>query len=344
MFKDFMGIEEEFDPLAEVLEDNKERMKEYPNIIAQMATAYAEAKTDVDRYTTAMKVQHGVMGQGLTQLNKIRTAEKAYAEEKRLDALMEANLAKEKQADIQEQLSALGVDAATRDRILGESNERQHFFGLLGRTEQADSIAAIGGGINTKRTRAITQALADFVVQQDQVTESTAKAAAVIDGPSNKALAMAKVEMRTQIEVLGRLQSKTEKGKDEYVKYGETIVAVQGILDGLTREGLDDAIREFQRLKEEVGGAVDAMTALEEAGEKLNAYLKKNEQVTGPFSERIKLLTGVKGARSGELSEPQATVTLDQLAPVDPDSGERVGLAGFSLEGLDKFSGAELDA
>ena len=82
----FSSGEEDADVLADVLEKNKKRLDEYPKILDQMAESYNRAETAAERYMIALRVQNGLLQQGLESVKEVVRAERVAAKEKEIGA------------------------------------------------------------------------------------------------------------------------------------------------------------------------------------------------------------------------------------------------------------------
>ena len=63
--------------LQEQLEETKEALAEYPNIIDQLISSYELAANSAERFETSLRAQVGLMGQGADQMRKVMTAQTA---------------------------------------------------------------------------------------------------------------------------------------------------------------------------------------------------------------------------------------------------------------------------
>ena len=266
-------------PLADVLEEGKERFEEFPNIIRQMAESYEMASTASERYLISLKAQNGLMKQTLTHVRDLRIAESVN---QGMDL-----------AAAQRKLAAAEKTEANARAILdkaGVSNTDGEEIGFFGKLKERIVGKRLREGVSSEdRVGAITsmnQALED----QARLTGQIAQLEAAAAGPSEERLLSTEEAFRTLSLTLESQRSAVEKGSEEFELLSKNIAEVDTIVSTLSAETIGDAEASLVRLSREVNKTEASFQALKDAGAEVEALFAKETAVSGMFSDQIKVL------------------------------------------------------
>jgi hypothetical protein len=266
-------------PLADVLEEGKERFEEFPNIIRQMAESYEMASTASERYLISLRAQNGLMKQTLTHVRDLRIAESVNQGMDLAAAQRKMAAAKEAEASARAILDKAGV-----------SNTEGEEIGFFGKLKERIVGKRLRGGVSSEdRVGAVTsmnQALQDQARLQGQIAQLEAAAA----GPSEERLLSTEEALRTLSLTLQSGLSAVDKGSEEFQLMSANIAEVDTIISTLSEETIGDAEASLVRLSREVNKTEASFQALKDAGAEVEALFAKEAAVSGMFSDQIKVL------------------------------------------------------
>ena len=266
-------------PLADVLEEGKERFEEFPNIIQQMAESYEMAATSSERYLISLKTQNGLMKQTLTHVRDLRIAESVNQGMDLAAAQRKMAAAKEAEASARALLNKAGV-----------SNTEGEEIGFLGKLKERIVGKRLRGGVSSEdRVGAVTsmnQALEDQARLKGQIAQLEAAAA----GPSEERLLSTEEAFRTLSLTLETQRSAVKKGSEEFELLSKNIAEVDTIVSTLSAETIGDAEASLVRLSREVNKTEASFQALKDAGAEVEALFAKETAVSGDFADQIKVL------------------------------------------------------
>ena len=271
--------EETVSPLADVLEEGKERFAEFPNIIRQMAESYEMASTASERYLISLKAQNGLMKQTLTHVRDLRIAESVNQGMDLAAAQRKIAAAKKTEADARVLLDKAGVSNTEGEEIgfFATALEYLAGHGVREGVSSEDRVGAI---------TSINQALED----QARLTGQIAQLEAAAAGPSEERLLVTEKAYRTLSLTLQSQRNAVEKGSEEFDLLSKNIAEVDTILSTLSAETIDTAEASLASLSREVTKTEASFQSLKDAGAEVEAFFAKNKAITGEFSDQIKLL------------------------------------------------------
>ena len=266
-------------PLADVLEEGKERFEEFPNIIKQMAESYEMAATASERYLISLKVQNGLMKQTLTHVRDLRIAESVNQGMDLAAAQRKMAAAKKTEASARALLKSAGVETTEGEEVGGLSKLLERLAGekLRGGVSAGDRVGAINS---------LNQALEDQATLTGQIAQLEAAAA----GPSEQRLAETRRGFLTLSETMKAGLSQHKKGSDEFKLMSKNIAEVDTILSNLTAETIGSAESSLADLSREVNKTEASFQALKDAGAEVEALFAKESAVSGDFADQIKVL------------------------------------------------------
>jgi len=266
-------------PLADVLEEGKERFEEFPNIIKQMAESYELAATASERYLISLKAQNGLMKQTLTHVRDLRIAESVNQGMDLAAAQRKLAAAKETEASARALLDKAGVSNTEGEEVSigGKIWERIVGERLRGGVSSEDRVGAI---------TSMNQALEDQATLTGQIAQLEAAAA----GPSEGRLISTRRAFLSLSETMKAGLSQHKKGSDEFKLMSKNIAEVDTILSNLTAETIGSAESSFDDLSRELNKTEASFQALKDAGAEVEALFAKESAVSGDFAEQIKVL------------------------------------------------------
>lgn len=266
-------------PLADVLEEGKERFEEFPNIIKQMAESYEMASNNSERYLISLKAQNGLMKQTLTHVRDLRIAESVNQGMDLAAARRKLAAAKETEVSARALLKTAGIETTEGEDVGMGRKILEMLAGekLRGGVDSGERVGAINS---------VNQALED----QARLTGQIAQLEAAAAGPSEERLLSTREAYLTLSETLKAGLADHRKGSEEYKLMSANIAEVDTILSTLSAETIKDAEDAFSGLSREVNKTEASFQALKDVGAEVEALFAKKAVVSGVFADEIKVL------------------------------------------------------
>ena len=257
-------------PLADAIEESRRRSAEYPEIITQMADAYDRATTSADKYIVALKVQNGLVSQGVDNIQALRRAELVHNKEREIAARRRLKNIKDEAKSAKARLAALGIDA---DKGLTERQSRK--------LSRHGSLEGVSSTELSKMMAAYREEVQRTAEAQRELNDiMTVK-------PSDALMAETTISLEETVVALTTAQSKLKEGSDEFNNYGSSIDKVNALLAGLTKDNLEETIAELTKLKTTVAATEKSFTGLAEVQSEMQKKIEGNKVATGLFSFEI---------------------------------------------------------
>ena len=266
-------------PLADVLEEGKERFAEFPNIIKQMAESYEMAANASERYLVSLKAQNGLIKQTVSQVKNLRIAESVNQGMDLSAAQRKMKAAKEAEAEARALLNKAGV-----------SNTEGEEVGFLGKLTERVVGHRLRGGVSSEERVAAINSLNESLATQVTLTSAIGQLEAAQAGPSEQRVLATEEAYRTLMETLKGALHTQEKGSSEYKLMSANIVEIDDILSTLSAETLPAAETRFTALSRETEKTVQSFKDLKDAGAEVEALFAKAGAVSGVFANEIKVL------------------------------------------------------
>ena len=275
--------EEVVNPLADVLEEGKERLEEYPNIIAQMADAYAAAKTDLDRYVTSLTAMNGIMGQTVTHLQSLRIHEEAGRQAKVDSAQRALDAAKAAEKEAAAGLAAGGVSVVTGVEM-STWERTKAYFKMLNSQDPNTKLGSAGSG------SALSGVYNDAIAERIRLETELAILPKPGDRASEDRNASAIAAIKGQIMALDNMQKTVKKGSEEWVMFGSYSAEASAILGNLATVGLAKTEEALLDLSIRTEKTVQSFKSLKEIAAEVDALFAGRAAVTGTFNKELKLM------------------------------------------------------
>jgi hypothetical protein len=275
--------EEVVNPLADVLEEGKERLEEYPNIIAQMADAYAAAKTDLDRYVTSLTAMNGIMGQTVTHLQSLRIHEEAGRQAKVDSAQRALDAAKAAEKEAAAGLAAGGVSVVTGVEM-STWERTKAYFKMLNSQDPNTKLGSAGSG------SALSGVYNDAIAERIRLETELAILPKPGDPASEDRNASAIAAIKGQIMALDNMQKTVKKGSEEWVMFGSYSAEASAILGNLATVGLAKTEEALLDLSIRTEKTVQSFKSLKEIAAEVDALFAGRAAVTGTFNKELKLM------------------------------------------------------
>jgi hypothetical protein len=275
--------EEVVNPLADVLEEGKERLEEYPNIIAQMADAYAAAKTDLDRYVTSLTAMNGIMGQTVAHLQSLRIHEEAGRQAKVDSAQRALDAAKAAEKEAAAGLAAGGVSVVTGVEM-STWERTKAYFKMLNSQDPNTKLGSAGSG------SALSGVYNDAIAERIRLETELAILPKPGDRASEDRNASAIAAIKGQIMALDNMQKTVKKGSEEWTMFGSYSAEASAILDNLATVGLAKTEEALLDLSIRTEKTVQSFKSLKEIAAEVDALFAGRAAVTGTFNKELKLM------------------------------------------------------
>ena len=268
------------------LEKVQERLKEFPEVINQMANAYMVATNRIDKFVAAFDPLVGLTSQTSSQLQNLISVQMAENLGNQIAKTKELMEAEEKLAAAQAKVSA--------DRNRKRSD-------MTGYGTLASSSSARAAQEEVDRLTARVEELKNAGIDTERTLQG------------------AKEMMVGYSASLKTAQAFLEEGTSEYKDYQTAIEGAQQVLDLLNKGELDEAIKLHKTLTMQLKEEQQALKGVKDATSDIDAFFKKLGQGTGFFAERTKLLQTALNNLAKEVSPEIATLyeSLGQFEGID---------------------------
>ena len=319
-------------PLADAIEESRRRTAEYPEIINDLADAYDNATTSADKYITALKVQNGLVAQGLDNVKNLRRAEMVANKEREIAARRKMMSIKQEAKAAKDRLAALGIDAEK------------------GLTKGQSRKMARHGGLEGVSTIEINRMLAAYRQEAERAAQAERELNDAMSAkPSDALMAETTISLQETVTALTSARSKLQEGTDEFTNYGKSIDKVNSLLAGLTKDNLEETIAELTKLKTTVAATEESFNGLAEVQAKMQAKIEGNKIATGLFSFQITQLKDALDKIDGtDKSAAQLKVFKDALKGLGLQFGvtakDAEDAAKTLLTKLEKMNTASLES
>lgn len=302
--------EEAVSPLADAIEDSKKRVEEYPNIIEQFAGSYDMATSSAEKYIAALKVQNGLIGQGLSSVKSLARAEEVANRKKEIAARRTLKQQEKAVEDSQKLLKKAGVDMPEDGKFSLGQKAKSHIAGSL-----------FYEGIDPAEVRAAMDAYEQGLAGISTANEALGQVLKA--SPTDELLAETQVALEENIAALTTTRAKLGEGSDEFNNYGTSIDIVNGLLANLTKDNLKETIAELTKLKTTVAATEQSFKGLAEVQAEMGKKIEGNKVATGLFSFEITQLSdALKKIDGTNASAAQLQAFKDALKGLGLEFGE----------------------
>lgn len=246
-------------PLEDSLERSKKRIEEFPNIINQMAVAYAVATSNAERFDTVLRGTSGILQQTVDQMAEFMNVQRSDQIAKQVKARVDLTRA-------QIALNKAEKEGANRTRNPYQPGGLVDYKSFQGSAEvkQAErDLKDAQDNINNINTSATIEGMVGILAAQEAAFQST-KTIATMAG-----------------EETTLLQQKIDK--------------TNSVIEALTSGTItpEEAVKTMRAFNIEQQAIVQSSNNAAEAVSKVTALFAQQRQTTGFLADHIKALDGV---------------------------------------------------
>ena len=305
--------EETVSPLADAIEDSRKRVEEYPNIIEQLADSYDMATSSAERYIIALKVQNGLIGQGLSSVQSLARAEEVANRKKEIAARRTLEQQKKAVEESEKLLTKAGVELP---------EDGKFSFGQRAKANIAGHV--FFEGVDPAEVRAAMDAYEQGLAGISSANEALGKVLSA--SPTDELLAETQISLEENIVALTAAQSKLQEGSDEFNQYGNSINTVRSLLANLTKDNLKETIDELVKLKTTVAATENSFKSLADVQAEMDAKLAENKNATGLFAFEItqldNALKALEGTNRSKAQLDEFLKTVESLGVASEQAGK----------------------